>query len=70
MLMLQKSLFDPHNDMETLYLRQQVAAIVFHTLVATLVTFFLDLECNKDKVRNYKRNLSAFHSIVVVPVMY
>lgn len=50
MLMLQKSLFDPHNDMETLYLRQQVAAIVFHTLVATLVTFFLDLECNKDKI--------------------
>lgn len=51
MLMLQKSLFDPHNDVETLFLRQQVAAIVFHTLVATLVTFFLDLECNKDKVR-------------------
>lgn len=50
MLMLQKSLFDPHNDIETLFLRQQVAAIVFHTLVATLVTFFLDLECNKDKV--------------------
>ena len=50
MLMLQKSLFDPENDMETLYLRQQVAAIVFHTLVATLVTFFLDLDCNKDKV--------------------
>ena len=49
--MLQKSLFDPHNDVETLFLRQQVAAIVFHTLVATLVTFFLDLECNKDKVR-------------------
>lgn len=51
MLMLQKSLFDPKNDVETLFLRQQVAAIVFHTLVATLVTFFLDLECNKDKVR-------------------
>ncbi|CAL4158993.1 unnamed protein product, partial [Meganyctiphanes norvegica] len=50
MLMLQKSLFDPHNDMETLFLRQQVAAIVFHTLVATLVTFFLDLQNNKDKI--------------------
>lgn len=50
MLMLQKSLFDPHNDMETLFLRQQVAAIVFHTLVATFVTFFLDLDCNKDKI--------------------
>lgn len=50
MLMLQKSLFDPHNDIETLYLRQQVATIVFHTLVATFVTFFLDLECNKDKI--------------------
>lgn len=48
--MLQKSLFDPNNDMETLFLRQQVAAIVFHTLVATFVTFFLDLDCNKDKV--------------------
>ncbi|XP_063611519.1 RING finger protein 145-like [Penaeus indicus] len=50
MLMLQKSLFDPNNDMETLFLRQQVAAIVFHTLVATFVTFFLDLDCNKDKI--------------------
>lgn len=50
MLMLQKSLFDPHNDMATLFLRQQIAAIVFHTLVATLVTFFLDLQNNKDKI--------------------
>ncbi|KAB7506984.1 RING finger protein [Armadillidium nasatum] len=50
MLMLQKSLFDSSNDIETLFLRQQVAAIVFHTLVATLVTFFLDLEYNKDKI--------------------
>ncbi|XP_045598876.1 RING finger protein 145 [Procambarus clarkii] len=69
MLMLQKSLFDPHNDMETLYLRQQVAAIVFHTLVATFVTFFLDLECNKDKILLLVYLVPVFARLAGFPVL-
>ncbi|KAG0710699.1 RING finger protein 145 [Chionoecetes opilio] len=68
MLMLQKSLFDPHNDVETLFLRQQVAAIVFHTLVATLVTFFLDLECNKDKILLLVYLVPVFARLASFPV--
>ncbi|XP_076035409.1 RING finger protein 145-like isoform X2 [Oratosquilla oratoria] len=69
MLMLQKSLFDPHNDLETLFLRQQVAAIVFHTLVATLVTFFLDLEYNRDKILLLVYLVPVFARLAGFPVI-
>ena len=36
---------------ESSYMRQQISAIVFHTIVALAVTFFLDINNNREKVR-------------------
>ena len=42
---------------EVSYMRNQLAAIVFHTLAALAVTFFLDLKENKEKVGKNKEKV-------------
>ena len=50
MIVPHKPLFDADNLTESSFLRQQVAGIVFHTLAACVVAFFLDLSHSREKV--------------------
>ena len=52
MVVPHKPLFDINNLIQSSFLRQQIAGIVFHTLAAFIVTFFLDLHNSREKVRS------------------
>ncbi|KAF2358499.1 TRC8 N-terminal domain [Trinorchestia longiramus] len=64
-----KPLFDD-DPAESSFMRQQISAIVFHTIVACFVTFFLDLHNNREKILLLVYVVPVFARLAGLPVQY
>ncbi|KAA0198661.1 hypothetical protein HAZT_HAZT009080 [Hyalella azteca] len=64
-----KPLFDD-DPAESSFMRQQISAIVFHTIVACFVTFFLDLNNNREKILLLVYVVPVFARLAGLPVQH
>uniref|UniRef100_A0A2P2I1E5 RING finger protein 145-like n=1 Tax=Hirondellea gigas TaxID=1518452 RepID=A0A2P2I1E5_9CRUS len=64
-----KPLFDG-DPAESSFMRQQISAIVFHTIVACFVTFFLDLNNNREKILLLVYYIPVFARLAGLPVQH